>query len=161
MKRYQLIYYEMRLAMEEKQTNQKWKKFFSYYKPYKLLFAADMFFALLAAMVTLVIPIIVRYITGTVIYWNEDRAMNMIIKMAILMIVLIIVPFVSNYFITYYGHMMGARMEYNMRNEIFSHYQKLSFSFYDNEKVGQLMSRITNDLFEISELFHHGPEVMV
>lgn len=147
--------------MEEKQTNQKWKKFFSYYKPYKLLFAADMFFALLAAMVTLVIPIIVRYITGTVIYWNEDRAMNMIIKMAILMIVLIIVAFFSNYFITYYGHMMGARMEYNMRNEIFSHYQKLSFSFYDNEKVGQLMSRITNDLFEISELFHHGPEDLV
>ena len=77
------------------------------------------------------------------------------------MLGLILIQAYSNFFIAYYGHMMGARMEYDMRNEIFEHYQKLSFSFYDNQKVGQLMSRITNDLFEISELFHHGPEDIV
>ncbi len=77
------------------------------------------------------------------------------------MAVLIILEFYCNYFIAYYGHIMGAKMEYNMRNEIFAHYQKLSFSFFDNQKVGQLMSRVTNDLFEISELFHHGPEDIV
>ena len=64
----------------------------------------------------------------------------------------------SRYFITYYGHMMGAYIEHDMRNEIFSHYQKLSFAFYDNQKVGQLLSRITSDLFDITELLHHGPE---
>lgn len=139
----------------------KWKKFFSYYKPYKLVFAADMFFALLSAVISLVIPLIVRYITGKVIYWDKIQAYNMIIKLSIIMLSLVLAGAISNFFITYYGHMMGAKMEFNMRNEIFAHYQKLSFSFFDNEKVGQLMSRITNDLFEISELFHHGPEDVV
>jgi len=139
----------------------KWKKFFSYYKPYKKVFAADMFFAFLGAAITLVIPLIIRHITGTVIYWEADKAFNRITLLAAVMIGLVLVECYSNYFITYYGHMMGAKMEFNMRNEIFSHYQKLSFSFYDNQKVGQLMSRITNDLFEITELFHHGPEDIV
>ena len=139
----------------------KWKKFFSYYKPYKKVFAADMFFAFLGAVVTLIIPLVVRYITGEVIYWNSDKAFNRILLLALGMIGLVLIECYSNYFIAYYGHMMGAKMEFNMRNEIFNHYQKLSFSFYDNQKVGQLMSRITNDLFEITELFHHGPEDIV
>ena len=77
------------------------------------------------------------------------------------MIILVAVQCFSNYFIGNYGHVMGAKIEYNMRKEIFEHYQKLSFSFYDNQKVGQLMSRITNDLFDITELLHHGPENVV
>lgn len=77
------------------------------------------------------------------------------------MIILVAVQCFSNYFIGNYGHVMGAKIEYNMRKEIFEHYQKLSFSFYDNQKVGQLMSRITNDLFDITELLHHGPEDVV
>ncbi|MBR1567756.1 MAG: ABC transporter ATP-binding protein, partial [Lachnospiraceae bacterium] len=76
----------------------------------------------------------------------------------IVLVVLVIIQFFSNYYITNFGHVMGAKMEYDMRAEIFAHYQKLSFSFYDEQKVGQLMSRITNDLFDISELLHHGPE---
>ena len=141
--------------------NRKWKKFFSYYKPYKKLFAADMFFACLAAAITLIIPLIIRYITNDVIYRAPDESLHTIFMLSGVMLILILIEFFSNFFITNYGHMMGAKMEYDMRNEIFGHYQKLSFSFFDNQKVGQLMSRVTNDLFEISELFHHGPEDLV
>lgn len=141
--------------------NGKWKKFLSYYKPYKKMFAADMFFACMGAGVTLVIPLIIRYITNDVIYRGASESLHMILTLTIVMAALIILECYCNYFIAYYGHIMGAKMEYNMRNEIFAHYQKLSFSFYDNQKVGQLMSRVTNDLFDISELFHHGPEDLV
>lgn len=139
----------------------KWKKFLSYYKPYKKIFAADMFFACLGAAVTLIIPLIIRYITSDVIYREAPESLKTILMLTVIMAALIILECYCNYFIAYYGHIMGAKMEYNMRNEIFAHYQKLSFSFYDNQKVGQLMSRVTNDLFEISELFHHGPEDIV
>lgn len=147
--------------MTEKKEKHDWKKIFSYYKPYKKVFIADMFFAMLGAAVTLVLPLIVRHITNNVIYRESNEAIKTIIILAGVMLGLILIQAYSNFFIAYYGHMMGARMEYDMRNEIFEHYQKLSFSFYDNQKVGQLMSRITNDLFEISELFHHGPEDLV
>ncbi len=141
--------------------NGKWKKFFSYYKPYKKLFAADMFFACVAAAITLIIPLIIRFITNDVIYRESGESLHLIFILVGVMLVLIALEFYSNFFITNYGHMMGAKMEYDMRNEIFAHYQKLSFSFFDNQKVGQLMSRVTNDLFEISELFHHGPEDII
>ena len=139
----------------------KWKKFARYYKPYLGSFAADMFFAILGAAVTLIIPMVVHYITGTVIYEEPDKAMKDIAVLAVVMIALVAVEFVCNYFIATVGHNMGAKMETDMRTEIFDHYQKLSFSFFDNQKVGQLMSRVTNDLFDISELFHHGPEDVV
>lgn len=141
--------------------NRKWKKFFSYYKPYLGVFSADMFFALIAAATTLVSPLIVRYITGTVIYLDTSEALPLILKLAAVLVGLVILEAGCNYFIASAGHYMGARMEADMRSEIFGHLQKLSFQFYDEQKVGQLMSRITNDLFEISELFHHGPEDIV
>ena len=147
--------------IDEKKNMSKWKRFFSYYKPYLGLFFADMFFAVLGAAVTLVIPLIIKYITGTVIYYEPDFALNTILKLAVVMLGLVLLEAFCNFFIAYQGHIMGAKMEYDMRNEIFAHYQRLSFSFYDDRKVGQLMSRITNDLFEISELFHHGPEDLV
>ena len=84
-----------------------------------------------------------------------------IVRLGIFMLILVLVECYCNYFISNYGHIMGAKIEYDMRAEIFSHYQKLSFSFFDNQKVGQLMSRITTDLFDISELLHHGPEDLV
>lgn len=146
---------------EKEKMKNKWKKFISYYKPYKKLFIADMFFAFLGAAVTLVLPLIIRYITSDVVYRQADEAFQVIVSLALMMLALIGLECYCNFFISYYGHMMGARMEYNMRNEIFEHYQKLSFRFYDNQKVGQLMSRVTNDLFDISELFHHGPEDIV
>lgn len=120
-----------------------------------------MLFACIGAGVTLVLPLIIRYITNDVIYRDSEESLQLILKLSLFMIFLIALEFYCNYFIAYYGHIMGAKMEYDMRNEIFSHYQKLSFSFFDNQKVGQLMSRVTNDLFEISELYHHGPEDIV
>ncbi len=137
----------------------KWKRLVSYYKPYKKLFFADMFFAFIAAVVTLVNPMIVRYITGDAIH-RED-ALQTILTLSCIMMALIGVEAFSTNFISNYGHVMGAKMEADMRNQLFSHYQKLPLSFYDNQKTGQLMSRITNDLFEITELLHHGPEDLV
>lgn len=120
-----------------------------------------MLFACMGAAVTLIIPLIIRYITSDVIYRDSSQSLHTILILTGIMTLLVLLECYCNYFIAYYGHMMGAKMEYNMRNEIFAHYQKLSFSFFDNQKVGQLMSRVTNDLFDISELFHHGPEDMV
>ena len=136
------------------------KKLISYYKPYIGTFLLDIFFAVLASAIALVIPLIVRYITSDVVYMQEG-AKERIIQLGIVLVVLVIVQFISNYYIANVGHVMGAKMEYNMRAEIFAHYQKLSFSFFDDQKVGQLMSRITNDLFDITELLHHGPENIV
>lgn len=147
--------------MEEKKSYFKWGEFLSYYKPFRGIFAADMFFAFLGALTTLVIPLIVRYITGTVVYLPKGEILSKILFLGGVMVILVAVQCFSNYFIGNYGHVMGAKIEYNMRKEIFEHYQKLSFSFYDNQKVGQLMSRITNDLFDITELLHHGPEDVV
>ncbi len=140
---------------------QKWKKFFSYYKPYRKLLFADLFFAFLGALSSLIIPIIIRYITMDIIYRESDTAIKAIFFLLCCMLGIILLEAYCNFFITFYGHMMGAKMEFDMRNEIFQHYQKLSFSFFNNQKTGQLMSRITNDLFDISELFHHGPEDII
>ncbi|MDO5362189.1 MAG: ABC transporter ATP-binding protein [Eubacteriales bacterium] len=145
---------------KEKKQN-KLKLLAGYYKPYKGLFLADLFFAVLGAAVTLVIPLLVRYIMNSVGEMSLSEAKIAILKIGLIMIGLILVQLGSRFFITYYGHMMGAYIEHDMRNEIFSHYQKLSFAFYDNQKVGHLLSRITNDLFDISELLHHGPEDIV
>ncbi|MBR4947549.1 MAG: ABC transporter ATP-binding protein [Clostridiales bacterium] len=136
------------------------RKLISYYKPYMGTFLLDMFFAVVASAIALVIPLVVRYITSDVIYM-EQGAKERIINLGIVLLGLVIVQFFANFYITNIGHVMGAKMEYNMRAEIFAHLQKLSFSFYDDQKTGQLMSRITNDLFEITELLHHGPENIV
>lgn len=149
------------VSYDAKRNMGKWQRFFSYYKPYKGLFFADMFFAIMGAAVTLVIPLIIRYITGTVIFYEADEALKVILKLALLMVGLVLLEAYCNFFIAYQGHIMGAKMEYDMRNEIFAQYQRLSFNFFDDQKVGQLMSRVTNDLFEIAELFHHGPEDIV
>lgn len=137
------------------------KKLASYYKPYMPLFLADMFFAIVGAGITLVIPLIVRYITNEVLALGSGQAFDKIVWLGVVMLALVAVECFCNYFIANYGHVMGARIEYDMRAEIFAHYQKLSFSFFNNQKVGQLLSRITSDLFDISELLHHGPEDLV
>ena len=137
------------------------KRLAGYYKPYKGLFFSDLFFAILGAGITLVIPLIVRYITSTIVHLPAETATGMMVKLGIFMIVLVLIEAFCNFYIAYYGHIMGASIERDMRNEIFSHYQKLSFAFYDNQKVGHLLSRITADLFDISELLHHGPEDLV
>ena len=137
------------------------RKMLSYYKPYLGIFMADMFFALGAAAVSLIVPLVVRFITSEVIYRESGQAFQTIMRLGIILLVLIAGQMYCNYFIGNYGHVMGAKIEYDMRAEIFGHYQKLSFTFYDEQKVGQLMSRITSDLFDITELLHHGPENIV
>ena len=134
------------------------KKLVSYYKPYKKVFLADMFFAIMASFIALLIPLVVRYVTAKVIYMPAEQVVKTMSIIAIVVGILILFQCYCNYYIANYGHVMGAKIEYDMRAEIFGHFQKLSFSFYDDEKVGQLMSRITSDLFDITELLHHGPE---
>ena len=133
----------------------------SYYKPYLGTFILDMFFAIVASAIALVIPLAVRNITAQIPDMTPESGMHKILVIGAVLIGLVLIQFVANYYISYVGHVMGAKMEYDMRAEIFSHYQKLSFSFFDDQKVGQLMSRITSDLFEITELLHHGPENIV
>lgn len=137
------------------------KKLFAYYTPYKRLFYSDMFFAVLGAGVTLVVPLIIRYITNTVVYYEPARAKQAVLLLGLALVGLIVLEIFCNFYIAYYGHIMGAKMEADMRRDIFGHYQKLTFAFYDNQKVGHLLSRITSDLFDISELLHHGPEDLV
>lgn len=137
------------------------RKMLGYYKPYLKIFWADMFFAALCAMVALTIPLVVRYVTSTLIYMEPDEILKKVLQIGIFLGVLLIIDLYSRFFIGNYGHVMGAKMEYDMRAEIFEHMQKLSFAFYDDAKVGQLMSRITSDLFDITELLHHGPENII
>lgn len=137
------------------------KKMLSYYKPYQGIFWADMFFATLSAAIALALPLVIRYVTSTLIYFDTAVLMHQVKMIAAVLFVLVAVDCYSRFFISNYGHVMGAKIEYDMRAEIFGHFQKLSFSFYDNQKVGQLMSRITTDLFDITELMHHGPENII
>ncbi|MCP3742364.1 ABC transporter ATP-binding protein [Rossellomorea sp. BNER] len=134
------------------------KKFFSYYKPYLKLFLSVLACAFIVSNVTLVFPLLVRYITKDVLEGDLSTALSEVYWIGGLMLVLVAIQNIGNYFVDYKGHEIGARMERDMRSELFTHMQKLSFSFYDKEKTGQLMSRITNDLLLLSELYHHGPE---
>lgn len=138
--------------------NYRTKKFFSYYKPYLGLFLSVMCCAFIVAGVTLLFPILTRYITKTVLEGGLPNALTEIYRVGALMVILIIVHTLCNFYVDYHGHVMGAMMERDMRNELFDHYQKLSFRFYDEQRTGQLMSRITNDLFSLAELYHHAPE---
>lgn len=149
---------QYRNILEDNIMKENLKKMISYYKPYKRVFFADTLFAIIASIVALIIPLVVRYITSTVVHMNPQQAFKQIMYIAIAVFVLIIIQIYCNYFISNYGHVMGAKIEYDMRAEIFAHFQKMPFSFFDDQKVGQLMSRITSDLFDITELLHHGPE---
>ena len=137
------------------------KTMISYYSKYKLVFWLDLFFAALSAAIVLIIPLIVRYVTSNLIYESPEFIISRGKWIALGLIFMIIVDFGCKFYISNIGHVMGTRIEYDMRAEIFDHLQKLSFSFYDNQKVGALMSRITNDLFDITELMHHGPENII
>jgi ATP-binding cassette, subfamily B, bacterial len=134
------------------------KKFFSYYKPYLGLFFSVMFCAFLVAGITLLFPLLTRYITKTVLEGGMPNPLSEIYRIGALMLLLIVIHTVLNFYVDYRGHAIGAMMESDMRSELFDHYQKLSFRFYDDQRTGQLMSRITNDLFSLAEFYHHAPE---
>lgn len=134
------------------------RKFFSYYEPYLGLFLSVMLCAIVVAVVSLLIPLLTRYITKTVFQGDVKDVLGQILKTGGVMFGLIAIHTLCNQYTDYRGHAMGAMMERDMRNELFEHYQKLSFSFFDEQKTGKLMSRITNDLLSLAEFYHHGPE---
>jgi len=131
------------------------KRFISYYKPHWKLFLLDMVCAFLISALDLVFPIVSRNIINEII--PRGRIKSLFIITGVL-VILYIFRYIANYIVDYYGHVVGTRMEFDMRKEIFSHIQSLSFSYFDNTKTGHIMSRIVNDLREITELAHHGPE---
>ena len=141
--------------------NSRSKKFLSYYKPYLRLLFADLACALAESAATLLLPLCARYITKNVLTEITPAALSQIYGMGVVMLALVVIYVVCNAFVDYQGHMMGALMERDMRAELFKHYQKLSFRFYDEQRTGQLMTRLTNDSFDLSELYHHGPEDIV
>jgi ATP-binding cassette, subfamily B, bacterial len=134
------------------------RKLLSYYKPYLVRFFTVMACALVVAAIALILPLCVRYLTKTVLEGNLAEASGQIVRMCGIMLLLVAVHTVCNMYYCYEGHMLGARMERDMRRELFGHCQKQPFQFHDQHKTGQLMTRMTNDLFTLSELFHHGPE---
>ena len=138
--------------------NARTKKFLSYYKPYLGLFASVMICALIVASITLLLPLCTRYMTKNILAGPQPDALLRIGQVGLLMLALVLIHTVCNFYVAYRGHTMGAMMESDLRSELFEHYQKLSFGFYDEQRTGELMSRITNDLFWLSELYHHGPE---
>ncbi len=138
--------------------NSQTRKFFSYYKPYTRVLIADLMCALVVSAITLILPLCASYITKNVLEANRPDALSQIYAVGALMLALVAVHTACNTFVDYQGHMMGTLMERDMRRDLFAHYQKLSFSFYDGQRTGQLMSRLTNDLYNIGELAHHGPE---
>ena len=133
-------------------------KFLSFYRPYLGTLALDLLCAFIVSAITLILPLCVRHITQNLLGADVADPVGEIALMALIMLALVVAYTLCNLFVDYQGHMMGAKIERDMRRELFAHYQKLSFSFYDEQKTGQLMSRITSDLFAISELAHHGPE---
>lgn len=138
--------------------NARTKKFFSYYKPYLRTFIMLMACAFLVAAITLALPLLTRYITKDILESGMQNALPEIYRTGALMLALVILGTVVQFYVDYHGHALGAMMETDMRQELFEHYQKLSFGFYDNQRTGQLMSRITNDLLSLAELYHHAPE---
>jgi ATP-binding cassette, subfamily B, bacterial len=146
---------------EENFMNSRRKKFLSYYKPHLRLFFADLACALIVSAIALTLPWCANYIAKSVLAGNLPDALSQIYKMGMFMLALVLIYTACNMFVDYRGHLMGAMMESDMRLELFEHYQKLSFGFYDEQRTGQLMNRITNDLFALSELYHHGPEDIV
>ena len=134
------------------------KRFMPYYSKYKWIMAADLFCAGLTTVCELVLPMIVREITGAATDNIAALTLELILRCGLLYIALRIVDTAANYYMTTVGHIMGTKIENDMRGDLFAHLQKLSFSYYDNTKVGTLMSRITNDLFDVTEFAHHCPE---
>lgn len=134
------------------------KKFSKYYKPYLFLFYMDLFCALIVSAIDLSFPLILNILNRGVFLGDGENIIKIIGYVGVLLLVMYVVRYFAQYFITSWGHIMGARMESDMRQDLFSHLQKLSFSYYDKNNTGDMMSRIVSDLFDISELAHHGPE---
>jgi ATP-binding cassette subfamily B protein len=142
-------------------VNARGKKFLSYYRPYRDLLAADLLCALIVAAITLILPLCARYITKNILESGAPGAIGQIYAIGTLMLGLIILYALCSAFVDYQGHMMGAKIERDLRAELFRHLERLSPGFHDDARVGQLMNRLTNDTFALGELYHHDPEDIV
>jgi ATP-binding cassette subfamily B protein len=134
------------------------RKLLSYYGPYRRLLAADVACAVAVSLTTLLLPLSTSYLTRHVLSGDRANIAGEIALFGAVMLALVALQALSTIFVDYQGHLMGAKMEADMRRELFAHYQKLSFGFYDRARTGQLMTRLTNDIYMLAELFHHGPE---
>ena len=134
------------------------KKFIKYYKPYKAVFFIDLLCATIISAIDLAFPQLLRTLTKTLFAGAPGKIISALIPITIGLLVAYIIQTACRYYVTYAGHMMGARMERDMRKELFDQYEKLSFSYYDQNNSGQMMSKLVSDLFDISEPAHHGPE---
>ena len=134
------------------------KKFIHYYGPYKAVFFIDLICAAVISLVDLAYPQILRTMTKTLFTQDKDIILHALPVIGISLFVMYIIQSLCKYYVTYQGHMMGAKMERDMRRELFDHYQELSFSYYSRNNSGQMMSKLVSDLFDISEFAHHGPE---
>lgn len=134
------------------------KKFISYYKPYKTVFFLDMFCGLVISAVDLAFPQILSYLNTTFYIQPKDMIMDSLLLLGEGLLVMYIVRAICRYYVTAQGHIMGARMESDMRQDLFDQFERLSFSYYDRNNTGEMMSKLVSDLFDISEFAHHGPE---
>ena len=131
------------------------KRFIAYYKPHKLMFALDMLAALLISVIGMVYPMVTNKMLNDLI---PNRLYEQIIIAGVTVLILYIVRMLLRYFVQYYGHIIGIKMQRQMRTDLFNHLERLPYSFFDNHETGAIMTRLTSDLFEVSELAHHGPE---
>lgn len=131
------------------------KRFISYYKPHKKLFFIDMFFAFLISIADLVFPVFTRKMINEIV---PEGRMDLLLQWSLIMAALFLLRFISFYIVAYWGHLLGVKIERDMRSDVFTHLQTLPFSYYDKNKTGHIMSKIVNDLRDITELAHHGPE---
>src|SRR5699024_45605 len=134
------------------------KKFIRYYGPYKTVFFLDLICATLISLVDLAYPQILRTLTATLFTRDGNALLKALPPIALLLLIMYAAQSLCKYYVSYQGHMMGANMERDMRQQLFDHYEKLSFSYYDQNNSGQMMSKLVSDLFDISEFAHHGPE---
>ncbi len=144
---------------DRERRRSRWRKFLSYYRPHLPLLLADLFCAILVAGTAVALPLCANYVTRYLLTLSDTpQAFSAILVIGAAMLAILAIQSVAIFFVDYQGHVMGARIEAAVRQELFEHCQKLSFSFHDTQRTGQLMSRITNDSLWLGELFHHGPE---
>lgn len=134
------------------------KKFIPYYSPYKVVFFLDLICAAVISLIDLAYPQILRIMTKTIFAGSSSVILKALLPIGFALLVMYIIQGLCKYYVSYQGHMMGANMERDMRQQLFDHYEKLSFSYYDQNNSGQMMSKLVSDLFDISEMAHHGPE---
>ena len=144
--------------MKQNNTTVLIKRFIPYFKPYKSILYMDLFCASLTTLCELVLPLIMRFITSIGTTNIEGLTVSIILQLGLLYLVLRIIDSLANYYMANMGHIMGAMIETDMRRDAFSHLHKLSGNYFNNTKVGQIMSRITSDLFDVTEFAHHCPE---